>query len=122
MSCYSRSVALPGTARRVVYQAETGTYGFVVMDKPTSVDVSAGGDATMQDDLMEEDEDPMGLSAELPAHKFIVTDHTNYQIMTQFNFQRYEAVQALASGNLGTDPRPFFVVGTGISHDGMCVM
>ena len=50
-----RSISLPGTARRVAFQAETATYGFIVMEnRPITSDLGAGGDGPqVEEDVYE---------------------------------------------------------------------
>ncbi|XP_055345998.1 DNA damage-binding protein 1-like [Paramacrobiotus metropolitanus] len=106
-----RSISLPGTPRRVACQPETGTCGFIVMQNPMEFDVDAAGDSEM----IEEPEEPPAKFGQMPAQKFLVTDQTNYQILATFPLLPDETSMALASGNLGNDPRTFYIVGTGIS-------
>ncbi|OWA54776.1 DNA damage-binding protein 1 [Hypsibius exemplaris] len=123
-----RAISLPGTGRRVVFQPETATYGFIVMEKPTATqyDVGGAGDGHGIDEEgfakpdadapMEEEAPDADLSAHyaMPAHKLLITDQTNYQIMAQFKFNKNEMSQAMVSGSLGSDPRVFYIVGTGV--------
>lgn len=105
-----RSVSLPGNARRVAYQTETGTYGFIAMDVPTGFNEQNGsGDSEMTEEI----EEPSIYQCDLPLHKLLITDQTNYQVLASYVFARSEMATTLISGSLGSDPRTFYIVGTG---------
>ena len=36
------------------------------------------------------------------------------QVLAQYNLNRHEVAQAITSGSLGTDPRVFYIIGTGV--------